>query len=51
MEGCIFCKIAAGQIPSIKVFENDHVLAFLDVGPIADGHTLVIPKVHYAQLE
>ena len=45
-QDCIFCKIVSGQIPSIKIFENDMVLAFLDVGPISDGHTLVIPKQH-----
>ena len=45
---CIFCKIAAGQIPSFKVYEDDVVLAFLDIGPIVKGHTLVIPKAHHA---
>ncbi|MFP4143651.1 MAG: HIT family protein [Phycisphaeraceae bacterium] len=48
---CIFCKIAAGEIPSYKVYEDDDVLAFLDVGPLCDGHTLVIPKAHYATLD
>ena len=47
---CIFCGIAAGRIPSTKVYENDCVLAFLDIGPISDGHTLVIPKAHYDRL-
>lgn len=47
---CIFCEIAAGRIPSTKVYENDCVLAFLDIGPISDGHTLVIPKAHYGRL-
>jgi len=46
MENCIFCKIVAGEIPAHKIWENDHVLAFLDVNPIAKGHTLVIPKKH-----
>ena len=46
MENCIFCKIIAGEIPAHKIWENDHVLAFLDVNPIAKGHTLVIPKNH-----
>ena len=50
-QDCIFCKIAAGQIPSIKIFENEYVLAFLDIGPISDGHTLVIPKRHYERLD
>jgi histidine triad (HIT) family protein len=44
---CIFCKIVAGDIPAAKVYEDDHVLAFLDIGPIHEGHTLVIPKAHY----
>ncbi|MFW5798205.1 MAG: HIT family protein, partial [Planctomycetota bacterium] len=43
---CIFCKIVAGDIPCSKVYEDDHVLAFLDIGPLAPGHTLVIPKRH-----
>ena len=40
---CVFCKISAGQIPSFKVYEDDVVFAFLDIGPIVKGHTLVIP--------
>jgi len=40
----IFAKILRGEIPCHKVFEDDHVLAFLDVGPLSRGHTLVIPK-------
>ena len=47
MTDCIFCKIAAGEIPSARVFEDQSTLAFLDIGPIAKGHTLVIPKAHY----
>jgi histidine triad (HIT) family protein len=43
---CIFCKIVNGEIPSAKVFENEHVMAFLDISQITKGHTLVIPKVH-----
>ncbi len=49
-QACIFCKIVAGEIPSSKVFEDDHVLAFLDIRPINPGHTLVIPKLHTANL-
>ena len=45
---CIFCKIIAGQIPCLKVYEDDVVLAFLDIGPLTNGHTLVIPKQHVA---
>jgi len=43
---CIFCKIAAGSIPSLSVFESDACLAFLDINPLAPGHTLLIPKLH-----
>ncbi|MBS4193554.1 HIT family protein [Lederbergia citri] len=46
MSDCIFCKIVNGELPSAKVFENDNVLAFLDISQITKGHTLVIPKVH-----
>jgi histidine triad (HIT) family protein len=48
---CIFCKIAAGDIPCLKVYEDDSVLSFLDIGPLAEGHLLVIPKAHYVRLE
>ncbi len=47
---CIFCKIVAGDIPALKVWESDDALAFLDVGPLADGHTLLIPKQHYRDI-
>jgi len=46
MDDCVFCKMVAGEIPVAKVYEDDAVLAFLDIGPISDGHTLVISKVH-----
>ncbi len=46
MQGCIFCKIAKGEIPAVKVYEDEKVLAFMDINPINDGHTLVIPKKH-----
>ena len=45
-ENCIFCKIVRGEIPCCKVYENDLVLAFLDLAPFNYGHTLVIPKQH-----
>ncbi|SDE55586.1 histidine triad nucleotide-binding protein [Glycomyces harbinensis] len=45
---CIFCKIAAGQIPSTKIAETERVLAFRDLHPKAPSHVLVIPKDHYA---
>ena len=43
---CIFCAIAAGEIPSFKVYEDELVLAYLDINPFSKGHTLVIPKKH-----
>ncbi|MCR5751524.1 MAG: HIT family protein [Kiritimatiellae bacterium] len=43
---CIFCAIAAGEIPSFKVYEDDVVVAYLDINPVSEGHTLVIPKKH-----
>ncbi len=43
---CLFCKISEGTIPSAKVYEDEHVLAFLDINPINPGHTLIIPKKH-----
>ena len=46
MDECLFCKIAAKQIPAHLIFENDHALAFLDIMPRTKGHTLVIPKMH-----
>ena len=46
MSDCLFCKIAAGEIPSDKVYENDDVLAFNDINPQAPVHILVIPKTH-----
>lgn len=46
MSGCIFCKIVNGEIPGAKVFENEHVVAFLDISQVTKGHTLVIPKIH-----
>ena len=46
MENCLFCKIAAGVIPSTKVYEDETVLAFRDIAPQAPTHILVIPKAH-----
>lgn len=43
---CLFCKIIAGEIPSTKVYEDDKVLAFNDIAPLAPTHILVIPKTH-----
>lgn len=46
MPDCIFCKIAASEIPSAKIYEDDKVFAFLDLAPAAKGHTLIVPKAH-----
>jgi histidine triad (HIT) family protein len=46
-ETCIFCKIVSGDIPAVKIYENDAVLAFLDIRPVHKGHVLVIPKDHF----
>jgi histidine triad (HIT) family protein len=47
---CIFCKIIAEQIPSIKIYEDDRTFVFMDINPRSDGHCLVIPKKHAATL-
>lgn len=47
---CIFCKIAAGEIPSVRVYEDDRVLAFMDINPLSKGHLLIIPKAHAATI-
>lgn len=46
MENCLFCKIVAGEIPSTKVYEDEKILAFRDINPMAPTHILVIPKMH-----
>ncbi|MFH1667736.1 MAG: HIT family protein [Candidatus Komeilibacteria bacterium] len=48
---CLFCKIKQGEIPCHQVYENDDILAFLDIAPCNPGHTLVIPKEHYINIE
>jgi len=48
MNDCLFCKIAAGDIPSTRVFEDDLCVAFMDIGPVVRGHVLVIPRAHHA---
>jgi histidine triad (HIT) family protein len=50
-EKCVFCRIIRGEIPSLKVYEDEKSLAFLDVNPSAPGHTLIIPKAHIARIE
>ena len=47
---CIFCKIITGDIPAHKIYENETVLAFLDITPVKPGHILVVPKNHYETL-
>lgn len=51
MTDCIFCKIVSGDIPSYKIYESDSILSFLDIAPVSKGHSLVIPKKHFANLE
>ena len=50
MSDCLFCKIAAGEIPAEKIYENEHVFVFLDIKPVNPGHALVISKAHYANI-
>lgn len=50
MDACLFCRIAAGQIPSAKVFEDDAVLAIRDINPQAPVHVLLLSKRHYASI-
>ena len=51
MENCLFCKIAAGEIPSTKLYEDEKILAFRDISPQAPVHVLVIPKTHIASVD
>ena len=50
MSDCIFCKIAAGEIPSKKLYEDDEIIVFHDIRPIAPVHFLIVPKVHVPSL-
>lgn len=50
MSDCVFCRIVAGQIPSTRVFEDEHTLAFMDIGQVNPGHVLVTVKKHAASL-
>ena len=47
---CLFCKMVAGDIAITKIYEDDVILAFLDINPVSDGHTLVIPKQHFEKV-
>ena len=51
MENCLFCKIAAGSIPSSIVHQDEHVVAFRDINPMAPQHILVIPRRHIASMD
>ena len=48
---CLFCKIVSGKIPSYKIYEDELVYAFLDINPDSNGHTLIIPKKHFLDLD
>lgn len=48
---CVFCKIVAGDVPCHKVYEDEQVLAFLDIAPLSAGHTVIIPKAHHVTLD
>ncbi len=50
MSDCLFCKIIRGEIPANKVYEDEHVLAFHDIRPVAPVHVLVVPKEHVASM-
>lgn len=50
MDACVFCKIVSGEIPSKKIYEDEEVLAFEDLNPVAPVHVLVVPKEHYPNL-
>lgn len=50
MKDCLFCKISQGEIKSWKVYEDEYVFAFLDINPVNEYHTLVIPKKHYEDI-
>ena len=50
MTDCLFCKIAAGEIPSATIYEDEDFRVILDLGPATFGHALILPKEHYADL-
>ena len=49
-DGCVFCQIAAGRIPSIRIYEDDDFIAFMDIAPQTEGHFLIVPRAHYELL-
>jgi histidine triad (HIT) family protein len=50
MNDCVFCRIVAGEIPALKVYEDETLVAFLDITPVNLGHTLIVPREHYENL-
>ena len=50
MDGCVFCKIIEGELPSMKIDEDDSTLTFMDIHPLSSGHCLVVPKRHAATI-
>lgn len=46
VDDCLFCKIITGDVPSVRIYENDNVIAFMDIMPVREGHCLIIPKEH-----
>lgn len=51
VEGCVFCQISAGRIPSIRLYEDDDFISFMDIAPQCEGHFLIVPRGHYELLE
>lgn len=50
MSACIFCSMLRGEVPYVELFSNEHLFAFLDIGPLNKGHALIVPKAHYATM-
>ncbi len=50
MENCTFCKIVNNELPSYKIYEDEIVIVFLSIDPISNGHTLIVPKEHYLDI-
>jgi histidine triad (HIT) family protein len=50
-QDCIFCKIVRGEIPCMKIYEDENFLSFLDIEPVSDGHLLIIPKKHVVWMQ
>ena len=48
---CVFCKIVNGEIPSYTLYEDDKIKVFLDINPLSNGHTLIVPKKHFVDLD